>query len=258
MEDNILTIMFVKQSGGKIRSVKLEMKKLFYLAVGIISLISAFILLIYSYYSIYQENSILIANIKNTNQYENEVVKSEPIENEPSNKSVEIVVEEQDEVSEVKNEIEGIRTESIENLNGSLTELFSVDTDSEKVTVSDFRVEENKDKPGIRVFFKLDNVNQVSRIEGYWILVGENKKDGEVYYRSHPRNLIDENGEILTSRRSTPSSISWFSIERFKIENAGLDFDNNFDDYNAIYIYIFSNKSELLLTSKFNSWMQTT
>ena len=237
MENDILTIMFVKQSGGKIRSVKLEMKKLFYLAVGIVSLISAFILLIYSHYSIYQENNVLIAKIKNIDQFENEVVISKPIESESSDKSVEIAIKKQEKVSEVKNEIEGNQTKLVVNLNGTLTELVSVDANSEKVSITDFRVEENKFKPGIRVFFKLSNVKQVSRIEGYWVLVGENKKDNKVFYKSHPRSPIDEKGEILMPGNLTSSSITRFSIERFKLVNAGLDFDNKFDDYNAIYIY---------------------
>ena len=42
MDDDFLTIMFVRNS-GKIRSIKVETKKLFYLAAGIISLILAFV-----------------------------------------------------------------------------------------------------------------------------------------------------------------------------------------------------------------------
>ena len=51
--------------------------------------------------------------------------------------------------------------------------------------------------------------------------------------------------------------VTWFSIERLKIVKGELKFDNEFNDYDAIYIYIYSINGELLLKSKFNRWLTT-
>jgi len=250
MEDDVLTIMFVRQS-GKIRSIKLEIKKLFFLAAGLVSLILAFVGLMYGYIYIYRENSNLLAMVEKIEKAEiaipseegagGEIVKLQGIDEEAEGKIV-----------------DGIQKEVVENLDGKLINIFSTDLDSYKIAVEDFEVEKSDKIPGIKVIFKIVNVNQVSKIMGFWAIVGENNKKNAIFKRSYPKDFLNSKGEIVNNKNANLVSATWFSIERLKPVTGQLEFDNEFDDYNAIYIYIYSTKGDLLLQSKFNRWRLTT
>ena len=259
MEDDVLTIMFVRQS-GKIRSIKLEIKKLFFLAAGLVSLILAFVGLMYGYIYIYRENSNLLAMVEKIEKAEiaipSEEVSKQRISEEGAGDEV-VKLQGIDEEAEGKI-VEGIQKEVVENLDGKLINIFSTDSDSYKIAVEDFEVEKSDKIPGIKVIFKIINVNQVSKIMGFWAIVGENNKKNVIFKRSYPKDFLNSKGEIVNNKNANLVSATWFSIERLKPVTGQLEFDNEFDDYNAIYIYIYSTKGDLLLQSKFNRWRLTT
>jgi len=258
MENDIITVMFVRQ-GGKIRSVKLEIKKLFFLAVGVISLIIAFAGLLYGYYSIYRENNNLVAMVEDSDHYKDQAVSTEVTDDKKNSEEgvVREVTEDKKEI-ETEKEVKESQARLVENLNGRLEESFSVDSNSpQKVRIEDFQIEKSDKNQGVKVLFKIFNVNQTSKIIGFWVLVSENKKKNTVVYRSYPKNVLNENGKLLNSMRANPSIITWFSIERFKPVRGVFEFDNEFTDYDAIYIDVYSNKGELLLRSKYNRWIIT-
>ncbi|NVM01432.1 MAG: hypothetical protein HWN67_03805 [Candidatus Helarchaeota archaeon] len=258
MEDDILTVVFVRQS-GKIRSIKVEVKKLFYLAAGLISLILAFIGLLYGYVFIYRENSDLLAMVEKIERDERiisseESYKSDILEERAAGEIIKLKEIEEEAREEIAKEPQ---KDVVENLEGKTIDVFSTDSDSCKVTVEDFQVEKSDKIPGIKVIFKIINVNQISKITGYWILVVEDKKKRTVVYRSFPNTTLNNKGEIVDYKSATLTSTTWFSIERFKIVKAEFEFDGEFDDYDSIYIYIYSIKGELLLKSKYNRWSLT-
>jgi len=258
MEDDVLTIVFVRQS-GKIRSIKVEVKKLFYLAAGIVSLMLAFIGLLYGYISIYRENSNLLAMVEKIERGEMVISSEEAYKSDILGESAadEIIKLKKIE-KEAKEEIaEETQKEVVENFEGNTIDIFSTDSDSYKVIVENFQVEKSDEIPGIKVIFRIINVNQISKITGYWILVAEDKKKNTVVYRSFPNTTLNNKGEIVNYKSATLTSTTWFSIERFKIVKAEFEFDNEFDDYDSIYIYIYSIKGELLLKSKYNRWSLT-
>lgn len=259
MEDDVLTIMFVRQS-GKIRSIKLEIKKLFFLAAGLVSLILAFVGLMYGYIYIYRENSNLLAMVEKIEKAEMSIpfegVSKQGISEEDAGGEI-VKLQGIDEEDKGKI-VEGTQKEIVENLDGELINIFSTDSDSYKVAIEDFKVEKSDKIPGIRVIFKIVNVNQVSKIIGFWAIVGENNKKNTIFMRSFPKTFINSKGEIVNNRNAGLVSATWFSIERLKPVTGQLEFDNEFDDYNAIYIYIYSIKGDLLIQSKFNRWRLTT
>ena len=238
MEDDVLTIMFVRQS-GKIRSIKLEIKKLFYLAAGLVSLVLALIGLMYGYIYIYRENSNLLAMVEKIEKAEmaipsEEVSKQRISEGDVGGEIVKLRGIDEETKEEI---VEGTQKEVVENLDGKLINIFSTDSDSYKVAVEDFRVEKSDKIPGIKVIFRIINVNQVSKINGFWAIVGENNKKDAVFRRSYPKIFINSKGEIVNNQNASLVSLTWFSIERLKPVTGQLEFDDEFDDYNAIYIY---------------------
>lgn len=258
MEDDVLTVMFVRQS-GKIRTIKIEVKKLFILAVGIISLILAFGGLIYGYFSVYKENSDLLAMVGKIEQNITSLSTNKSSENRTLKETDKSVIVEvptnQKETTEIYDEKS--QKKIVENLDGKLDEIFITDSDSNKVAIKDFQVAPNDKQPGIKVIFSIINSKQNTKITGYWIIVGENKRKNTITYRSFPNIALDKNGEIINHKDASLTSTTWFSIERFKIVKGELIFDGEFNDYDTVYIYIYSINDELLLKSKFNRWLTT-
>ena len=253
MDDDFLTIMFVRNS-GKIRSIKVETKKLFYLAAGIVSLIVAFGGLVYGYFAIYQQNTQLMAMV---NHHEYAAYSDSTAQDSYRGALKEGTQKTETEVREEKTS----RTEEIppqpqvvENVSGKVDNIFVMSNDSFQVAVRDFHVEKNGSIPGVKVIFNLHNVFQSTTITGYWVIVGERKKNNRFVYKSYPEMPVTANGEVKYQKNITYSSATWFSIERFKPVKGHLDFDKDFDDYDAITIYIFSIKGEVLLKSKYNRW----
>jgi hypothetical protein len=258
MEDDVLTVMFVRQS-GKIRTIKIEVKKLFILAIGIISIILALGGLIYGYFSIYKENNDLLAMVGRIEQNVESLSKVKGFEDKTlkeTNKSVIVEVPAtQKETTEIYDEKS--QKKIVENLEGKLDEIFITDSDSYKVALKDFQVAPNDKQPGIKVIFSITNSKKINKITGYWIIVGENKRKNAIAYRSFPNFSLDKNGEIINYKDPNLIPVTWFSIERLKPVKGELKFDDEFNDYDTIYIYIYSINGELLLKSKFNRWLTT-
>ena len=252
MEDDVLTIMFVRKS-GKIRSIKLEVKKIVYLGIGVLSLIIAFIGLIYGYYLIYSENSELLAMVEKKEH----VLAQSSAREFSQEKTDEANIGKEVAGPDIKEKEAQIQSgkepekKLVENIRGELIVSFSADSDSNQVAIRDFRIEKNDNGPGIKAVFNIINVNHISKITGYWIMVGERKKN-KMVYKSYPETLINSKGEIVNHKNA--KAVTWFSIERLKPVKGILEFDNEFDDYERIYIHVYSIKGELLLRSIYNRW----
>ena len=251
MEDDALTIMFVRKS-GKIRSIKIEVKKIFYLAIGVLSLIIAFVGLLYGYYLIYHENNKLLAMVENR---EVGIVENIDESIQPAaNLNKEIKITEQLKSQKQAQLNQKPEKKLVENISGNVINVFSINTDSNKVTIQDFKIERNDDGPGIKARFNIVNVNHITKITGYWIVVGEQKKKNKTSYKSYPKTIINTKGEIVDHKDARLTSATWFSIERLKPVKGILEFDNQFDNYDIIHIYVYSSKGELLLNSIYNRW----
>ena len=255
MDDDFLTIMFVRNS-GKIRSIKVETKKLFYLAAGIISLIVAFGGLVYGYFAIFQQNVQLMAMVNHheyaaysdstTQDSYKDALREGAGVHEAETEAKEEKISQTEEIPQ--------QPQVVENVSGKVDNIFVMSNDSFQVAVRDFHVEKNGTTPGVKVILSLHNVFQHTTITGYWVIVGERKKNNRVVYKSFPEMDVMANGEVKYQKNITYSSATWFSIDRFKPVKGNLEFDKDFDDYDAITIYIFSIKGEILLKSKYNRW----
>jgi len=239
LNDSEVTIMLVRNS-GKVRSVKIEIRKLILLGVGFLCLIAGFIVVLYGWISLSQEHYNLLAMTKNMDiaGVSGYIEKEAAAENVP----VDTVTTLEEGVSIEESQEESIPGETALLLD--IKEKFIPEKSilSDSISITEFRIERRKDQPGIRIKFNLNNSKGTGSISGYLTVFAEFILQDKKVFKSYPEDNVNENGKVKDFRQG-----DWFSISRFKVVSGKIDYDPDSLDFDNLWICVFSTKGDLML-----------
>jgi hypothetical protein len=243
MPEDLITIMFVRGS-GRIRTVKIALRKLVIIGCSLLIVMVAFTYLAVEYIELYQETSSLRSQA--ITEAEDALLAFQPSESsvtEPetttptdSLASVENTLEQAPAVPEAAPATHETRTVYTSRDEGTVS--------SSLLSVGEFQAILGQDSNELSISFRLNNSNQSEKITGFLTVVidqGTGIKTGSRFL-TYPDAAIDRNGKVINFRQG-----DYFAITRWKPVEVDIPISESKTAIQEISIFVYSAEGELLL-----------